>query len=219
MQHHATQAHAELMQNAVNEMERVLVTVYLASKEIHTIKIVAVIGNVKSMMIVTIVWHASHTNVSIHVLAFVVIWLYAMYQGTLLPAPVHQDSPVIHSSNAVKFCEPLNNSIHAPHRRAVHQAIAVTMLAKRYALAHQEILERHQTVDLNVWFHLNVHQTELVSTTNVLIPVQIPVASRRFAMSKITIQFVFAIMATLATHSCNAQEFVSPFYFQMYFLV
>lgn len=70
------------MQNAVNEMERALATVYLASREIRTTKIVAAIVNVKSMMIVTIVWHASHTNVLIHVLAFAVNWPFVMYQDT-----------------------------------------------------------------------------------------------------------------------------------------
>lgn len=114
----------------------------------------------------------------------------------------------IHLKRAIRSQDIQNHNhpkIHAPHRRAVHQAIAVTMLAKRYALAHQEILEHHRTADLNVWFHLNVRQIELVSTTNVLILVSIPVASIPFAMSTIIIQFVLANMVLLATHSCNAQ--------------
>lgn len=84
-------------------MERALATVCLVSKEIHTIKIEAVVVNVKSMMIVMIVWHASHTNVLIHVLEFAAIWPYVMYPDIILHAG-NKKSELIKVTILQKLC-------------------------------------------------------------------------------------------------------------------
>lgn len=124
---------------------------------------------------------------------------------------------MIHFSNAVKFYEPLNNSIHV-HRHPVARLVTVAaMLVKRYALVHQDILDRHHNVDPNVLSHLNVHQTEPASITNVLIHVRILVASDPFVMSEITIQFALVHLVSQAIHFHNA--FVSPNLFPKVFFM
>lgn len=90
------------------------------------------------------------------------------------------------------------------------------MQAKRYALVHWDILDRHHNVDLNVLFHLNVHRTEPVLIINVLIHALIHVVSSPYAVSVITIQFAVVYLVSLAIRSHNAHQIVSPIYFQMF---
>ena len=74
-------------------------------------------------------------------------------------------------------------------------------MIKLYVLAYQIIKDPLQIVDQNVWWILNVQQIELVTNTNVQIPVLVHVVSMQDARLSNIDQFVVVQLVSLEIHS------------------
>jgi hypothetical protein len=139
--------------NAENVTELVLVTVQLATKEIHMTRTV-VAENVKLTMTVLHAWHAYNINVQTHVLVFVAYTQLVMYKIMSQFVRALKAILVIHlvSANLNQWIRyhPDKMIDRAFHLHADPTVNVVKSMVRLYARVLLVMWDHHQTVDRNV---------------------------------------------------------------------
>jgi hypothetical protein len=176
---HAIPRHVDQMLNVERTMELEHASAMKATKEIHLTNPEVADENAKSIVTVQISWLVSGTSASTHVWELAVPTPFVRSRDIHLCALVLQDTPVIHSSYVEKNQSHLvHRPIHVFPHHVARTRNAEKSTTKQSARVFQATLEVHQVAVQNVLSIQNAPQTWLASIKNVLILVQILVASK-----------------------------------------